>query len=39
MIDLILWITGKKPISVRALGSNIIVATPNKSIMILQSYF
>ena len=26
MIDLILWITGKKPISVRALGSNIIVA-------------
>lgn len=26
MIDLVLWITGKKPISVRALGSNIIVA-------------
>ena len=26
MIDLVLWITGKKPISVKALGSNIIVA-------------
>ena len=26
MIDLVLWITGKKPVSVKALGSNIIVS-------------
>ena len=26
MIDLVLWITGKKPVSIKALGSNIIVS-------------
>jgi len=41
MIDLVLWLTGKKPVSVKALGSNIIVSGTNQkhndfSILLLE---